>query len=347
MTNQTQRKILLMVIAIDDKLLRVELRQLAVFVAVAEEGSFTRAADRLHVVQSAVSAGVRNLERELDARLFDRSTHKVALSNAGHALLPEARTTLAAAAAARDAVDAVRGAVRGTIVLGTLQAQGMRSIDIAGVLAEFRSEHPGVEVQIRQGGSLEMTTKVRDGELDLAFVALPDQRFPGVELLPLASEPMVLAMAADHPLASRNRIELAALGAETIIDFPDGWGIRMANDRAFAAAGVTRRIAYEVNDTSNVIGFVRHGLAVGLLPASLFEDADGVVFVPIRGSAPRFLTAIATPTSRRPTAASRALLETLRSHGERRGRGRRAEPLRGTESRPGTLNPAGTALRGA
>ena len=295
----------------------MELRQLAVFVAVAEEGSFTRAADRLYVVQSAVSAGVRNLERELDATLFDRSTHKVALSDAGRALLPEARATLAAAAAARDAVDAVRGAIRGTVVLGTLQAQGMRSIDLAGVLAAFRSEHPGVEVQIRQGGSLDMTTRVRDGQLDLAFVALPDQQFPGAELLPLASEPIVLAVAADHPLAARTRVELSALAAETIIDFPDGWGIRMANDRAFTAAGVTRHIAYEVGDTASVIGFIRHGLAVGLLPASLFEDVSGIVFVPIRGRAPRFLTAIATPSNRRPTAASRALLQTLQAHTNR------------------------------
>ncbi len=284
------------------------------FVAVAEEGSFTRAADRLHVVQSAVSAGVRNLERDLGARLFDRSTHKVALSDAGRALLPEARATLAAAAAARDAVDAVSGGVRGTIVLGTLQAQGMRSIDVAGVLAEFRSEHPGVEVQIRQGSSLEMTTKVREGELDLAFVALPDQRFPGVELVPLTSEPIMLAVAGDHPLAARNRVQLAALASETIIDFPDGWGIRMANDRAFAAAGLTRRIAYEVGDTASVIGFIRHGLAIGLLPTSFFEDTSGVVFVPIRGHAPQFLTAIATPSNRPPTAATRALLQTLHRH---------------------------------
>jgi DNA-binding transcriptional LysR family regulator len=288
-----------------------------VFVAVAEEGSFTRAADRLHVVQSAVSAGVRNLERELGARLFDRSTHKVALSDAGRALLPEARATLAAAAAARDAVDAVSGGVRGTIILGTLQAQGMRSIDVAGMLAEFRSEHPEVEVQIRQGSSLEMARKVREGELDLAFVALPEQRFPGVELVPLASEPIVLAVAADHPLAARNRVELAALGSETIIDFPDGWGIRLANDRAFAAAGLTRRIAYEVGDTASVIGFIRHGLAVGLLPTSFFEDKSGVAFVPIRGRAPQFLTAIATPSNRRPTAATRALLQKLNRHGDR------------------------------
>ena len=102
----------------------MELRQLAAFLAVAEEGSFTRASDRLHIVQSAVSANVRNLERELDARLFDRTTHTVKLTDEGHALLPEARATLQAATAARDAVDGVRGGVRGTVMLGTMQAQG-------------------------------------------------------------------------------------------------------------------------------------------------------------------------------------------------------------------------------
>lgn len=292
----------------------MELRQLAVFVAVAEEGSFTRAADRLHIVQSAVSAAVRTLERELDERLFDRSTHKVALSEAGRALLPEARSTLAAAAAARDAVDAVKGGVSGTVRLGTMQAQGMRAIDVPGVLAEFRSEHPAVELQIRQAGSLEMTKKVRDGELDLAFVALPDQRFPGVELVPLTSEPIVLAISADHPLASRTRVELAALADEMIIDFPEGWGIRIANDRAFAAVGLSRRIAYEINDTASLIGFIRHGLAIGLLPASLFENTAGIVFLPLRHRGPQFLTAIATPSNRRPTAAAQALLHTLQRH---------------------------------
>ena len=132
----------------------MELRHLATFVAVAEEGSFTRAADRLHVVQSAVSAGVRNLEKELGAMLFDRSTHSVKLTDAGRALLPEALATLAAAQAARDAVDEVRGGLRGTVVLGTMQAQGMRAIDVPGLLAEFRRDHPAVEVQIRHALSL-------------------------------------------------------------------------------------------------------------------------------------------------------------------------------------------------
>ena len=294
----------------------MELRQLATFVAVAEEGSFTRASDRLHVVQSAVSAGVRNLERELGAALFDRSTHKVQLTDAGRALLPEARATLAAARAARDAVDAVRGGVRGTVLLGTMQAQGMRAVDLPGLLAEFRTDHPLVEVHIRHaaGGSSEMADQVREGRLDLAFVALPTHELPGVELTPLAREPIMVLAPATHPLAKRRTVTLTAVAKEPLVEFPESWGIRMANDRAFAATGLTRTITYEVNDTAAVIEFVRHGLALGMVPASLVDSSDELRLIPIRGRAPEFLTAIATPSNRRLTAAARALLDTITRH---------------------------------
>jgi DNA-binding transcriptional LysR family regulator len=302
-----------MVIAFGDNLLVVELRQLATFVAVAEEGSFTRASDRLHVVQSAVSAGVRNLERELGAPLFDRSTHKVQLTDAGRALLPEARATLAAETAARDAVDAVRGGVRGTVLLGTMQAQGMRAIDVPGLLAEFRKHHPLVDVHIRHaaGGSSEMAAQVREGRLDLAFVSLPTHDLAGVELTPLAREPIMVVAPATHPLAKRKTVALAALAGEPLVEFPEGWGIRMATNRAFQAAGVTRTIIYELNDTASLIDFVRHGLALSMLPASLVDDREGLRLIPIRGPAPEFLTAIAAPANRRLTAAARALLETI------------------------------------
>jgi DNA-binding transcriptional LysR family regulator len=294
----------------------VELRQLATFVAVAEERSFTRASDRLHVVQSAVSAGVRKLEKELGAMLFDRSTHNVKLTDAGLALLPEARATLAAAAAARDAVDEVRGGLRGTVGLGTMQAQGMRAIDLAGVLAAFRAEHPEVEVRIRHaGGSTEMAQQVREGRLDLAFVALPGRgSTPGVELTRLAREPIVLAVPAGHPLAKHADIELAALSDETLVDLPPGWGIRMAVDRSFAAADVTRTVTYELNDTASMIDFIRHGLAVGMLPTSLVDTPADIAFVPIRDHPPEFQTAIATPSNRRLSAATKAMLETIKHH---------------------------------
>src|SRR6202142_4505316 len=156
----------------------------------------------LHVVQSAVSAAVRNLEKELGASLFDRSTHPVKLTDSGRALLPEARATLAAAQAAKDAVDEVSGGLRGTVVLGTMQAPGMRAIDLAGLLAVFRAEHPGVEVEIRHsGGSSELAREVAEGSMDLAFVALPGDGPPGLELIRIASEPIMLAVQAGHPLA--------------------------------------------------------------------------------------------------------------------------------------------------
>ncbi len=254
------------------------LRQLSTFVAVAEEASFTRAAARLHIVQSAVSAGVRKLESELDTMLFDRSTHTVRLTDSGRALLPAARATLAAAQAARDAVDEAKGGVRGTVVLGTMQAQGMRAVDLAGLLAAFRAEHPGVEVRIRHsGGSSEMALEVQNGSLDLAFVALSGDGPAGLELVPLACEPIMLAVPHAHPLARHRSVALSVIGAETLVDLPRGWGIRMAVDRSFAAAGINRSIAYEVNDTATMLDFIRDGLAVGMLPRSLADASDEIV----------------------------------------------------------------------
>ncbi len=293
----------------------MELRQLATFVAVAEAGSFTRAADRLHVVQSAVSAGVRNLEKELGVMLFDRSTHNVKLTDAGRALLPQARATLAAAQAAKDAVDQARGGLRGTVALGTMQAQGMRAIDLAAILAAFGAEHPAVEVEIRHvGGSREMAHEVRDGRLDLAFVALSGDGPSGLQLIPLAREPIMLAVAAGDPLADRPDIELATLRDQTLVDQPTGWGIRMAVDRCFTAAGVTRTVTYEVNDTATMIDFIRNGLAIGLLPRSLVETTKDIAFVPIRDHPPQFQTAIAIPANRLLAAATRAMLDTIKRH---------------------------------
>jgi len=116
------------------------------------------------------------------------------------------------------------------------------------------------------GGSSEMAGEVREGRLNLAFVALPGDGPPGVELIPLASEPIMLAVAAGHPLAKSGDVELQALLDATLVDLPAGWGIRMAVDRSFAAAGLTRTITYEVNDTATMVEFISTGLAIGLLP---------------------------------------------------------------------------------
>ncbi|MDA0185081.1 LysR family transcriptional regulator [Solirubrobacter phytolaccae] len=290
----------------------MELRHLATFVAVAEEGSFTRASARLHVVQSAVSAGVRTLERELAAELFDRSTHRVTLTDAGRALLPEARATLAAARAAQEAVELVRGGLRGTVRVGTMQADALSGFSLARLLATFRAEHPEVEFHVRQGFSAEMVEGVRGGELDFALLAVSGRRAAGLELTPLRREVMALGVHAGHRLAGRADVELATLAEETFVDGPPKWGTRVAADRAFAAAGLERRVALEVNDTRTIIDFVRHGVAAAFLAPSFLRGQEGVALVPVRHHAPIFETFIAEPADRRLGAAATALLELAR-----------------------------------
>jgi DNA-binding transcriptional LysR family regulator len=284
------------------------------FVAVAEEGGFSRAADRLHLVQSAVSAGIRSLERELGTALFDRDTRHVELSDAGGALLPEARRVLSAVALAADSVAQVGGGLRGSVTLGTMQAQGMRRVSTARLIASFQRDHPGVRISVRHvGGSTGMARQIAENRLDLGILSLVDQAPAGLELMRLASEPMFLACAPGHPLAASETVSLTSLADERFVDMPEGWGVRMATDRAFAAAGVARTVSFELNDSASVIEFVREGLGVALLPGPMAAIAPEVRQIPINDAAPSFDIYLAEPTGRRRTAAATALGAAIRS----------------------------------
>ncbi|WP_205697956.1 LysR family transcriptional regulator [Conexibacter sp. SYSU D00693] len=308
----------------------MELRHLTAFVAVAEERSFTRAADRLHVVQSAVSATLRGLEAELGAALVDRSTQPVSLTDAGEAFLVEARRTLESAQAARDAVDQVRGGLRGTVRLGVMQARRSPGASVPEVLLAFRERHPAVEVVIgHTGGSTEMAGHVREGVLDLAFVSLTDRRPAGLDLLPLTTEPVALACHPDHPLAGRKEVELAELVDEVFAEAPIGWGTRMAVEQALAARGLTRKVTYEVNDVASVVEFVEHGLAIALMPESfLATQAHGRVVAVALADPPAFRTYLASSSERRLSAAVVALRDTVAELSERATPPRRARPRR-------------------
>jgi DNA-binding transcriptional LysR family regulator len=271
----------------------VELRHLEHFVAVAEEQSFTRAAARVHLVQSALSVSVRSLEKELGAQLFDRTTHRVTLTDAGTVVLTEARRTLAAADALRDAVAAVQGGLRGTIRLGIMHSLSL--IDLAAVLTA-------------QGGSVELVAEVLDGRLDLAFAALPADYPTAISVLRLAAEEMALACPPDHPLAKRKRIELAELEGERFIEFPPGWGTRLAVDRLFQEAGVRREIAVEVVDISNVLDLVRAGFGLAFLGPSTVPSPRRAALRRVR-PAPEFTVSLITSSERAPSAAGRALID--------------------------------------
>lgn len=293
----------------------MELRQLRMFVAVADEGSFTLAADRLHVVQSAVSASVRTLERELGATLFERTTRQVQLSDAARVLLPEARRLLASEALAADLVGEVRAGLRGSITIGTMQAQAMTGVSVAKMLGEFHTDHPAVEISVRRGrASTEMADQVRDGRLDLAFLSLTNLQPPGLVLTRLASEVMMLATGPRHRLAGRKEIDLTELQGEPFADCPREWGLRIAADRAFSLARADRNVVFEMDDPVSLIDFVREGLAVALLTRSFAEQFPEVSLIPIRRHAPTFNTYLAEAKDRRTTPATNALLEVIHRH---------------------------------
>jgi len=280
-------------------------------VAVAEELSFTRASRRLHVVQSGVSSAIQGLERELGATLFDRDRHKVNLTEAGLALLPEARATLAAARAAVEAVAEATTGLRGTLTIGTLLTTG--SIDVPALLGRFHELHPAVLVRLRAspGGSAELAREVIGGALDLALVSLPGRTPAGLTLRPLAHEPLVLVCAPDHPLAAAGEATLESLADETFVDVPVGWGSRAIVDRAFAAAGLERQVSFEVSEFGTAAGLVRNGLAVSFVPMSAAPTMEGVVPVRVADTLLDWQILVATSATRRPSAAARAFLADL------------------------------------
>jgi len=289
----------------------VEIRHLEHFLAVAEEGHFTRAAHRLIISQSGLSASIRTLERELGAALFHRNTRQVSLTEAGRALLTESRRTLASIEAAREAVAAVNGLLRGTLRIGTEQCLG--AVDVPGLLARFRAAHAGVEVRLDQAGSARLLDDVRASVLDVAFVPVVGPPPDDVELVPLNSEAMVALCRPDHRLAGSGTIKLDELQGSAFVDFQEGWGARQAADAAFAAAGLDRRVTMEVTDVHTLLDLVGHGLGVALVPEHVTRKraAQGLDVLTIEDALPRWAVSVALPAAQRRGVAVDRLLELL------------------------------------
>ncbi|MFG2358808.1 LysR family transcriptional regulator [Streptomyces sp. NPDC048521] len=290
----------------------MELRQLECFVAVAEEANFTRAAARLHIVQSAVSATIKGLERELGTPLLDRNSKRVLLTDAGAALLPRARVTLDAARAAADAVAEVRGGLRGTLRLGTLTS--IRLLDLPALLGEFHRRHPGVVLQTSAApsGSQGLIDALLERRLDLAFVSLPGPRPAGITLTDLTTSVLDLVVPAGHPLAGRRTVSITELAGLDFVDSPVGYGNRTVADRAFAAASVARRVAIEITDIGTGVDFVRNGLGVALLPRFVLGGAEDVATLTVLDADLEWPLSLASPSERTPGAAARAMMATAR-----------------------------------
>lgn len=255
-------------------------------VAVADTGNFTRAAEQCRVVQSALSHQVARLERELGARLFDRTSRRVRLTAAGEAFLPAARLSLDAAERAKAEVAAASGEVRGQIAIGAIPT--VTAVDLPGVLERFHARHPRVRISLRSGASEELTERVRQGTLDVAFLGIPVNARPkDVNGRELARGELVAVVAPGHPLADEDRVDLRQLADEPFVDFPPGSAARAQSDEAFTAAGVRREVLFEISTVDFMARLIRQGLGIGLMPASFVSELSDLAVLPIRDAPTR------------------------------------------------------------
>jgi DNA-binding transcriptional LysR family regulator len=266
----------------------MDVRQLEYFVAVAEELSFTRAAARCHVVQSALSYQIARLEREHRVTLFERTSRSVRLAAAGELLLPRARAVLDELDRARAELAELEGVITGRLRLGMIGGTGLVAPAVERTLAEFHHRHPAVEIAIRDTGSRHMAEQVRGGELDMAFVGLFADQVPGdLTHRVLADEPLVVAVPRGHPLtgAQADLGELAAEGA--FVEMRAESGLRTQVDAAFTRAGATRRIAFELATSDAVVRFVGLGFGAAVVPRSAAVGASDVVVLELDDPAAR------------------------------------------------------------
>lgn len=284
----------------------MDTRQLEYLVAVADERSFTRAAERVFAAQSTVSAGIQSLERELGAALFERDAHGVRPTEAGEVVLAEARAALEAVERMRD-LAGDQGPLRGTVRVGIFT--NLQSVDLPGIMGEFHRRHPDVDLRLgpSPGGSTGLVEDVRQGRLDIAFHGLPEA-VPDLLTRHLVDSPFLAVLPEGHPLARRRSVALADLAEEAWVDSRAGFGNRVTLDRAFQALGLTRRVPTELADLGEIPRFVAAGLGVAALPELTIIPAEGAVTRPLREPVDWRLNAIARP---RPGRAAEALLTLL------------------------------------
>lgn len=289
----------------------MEFHQLAYLVAVADEGSFTRAAEKLLVSQPGVSAQVRRLERELGEELLDRSDRVVRPTAVGAAVLPYARAALAAADGARIAVSELTGLLRGRAAIGTVSSPG---VEMAALLAAFHELHPMVEIGLSAGETDQLIDALHTGRLDAAILSIGAASPDGLRVQVIVDQPIVAAVGRQHELAGRGVIALADLAGQPLISLPRGSGLRARLDEACAMAAVSPHVAFEASTPEVVADLAAHGLGVAFLPGPFAEfRKDRLAVLRVDPPQLRGRLVLAWRASGPPSPAGRALVSHLRS----------------------------------
>ncbi|TWT05954.1 LysR family transcriptional regulator [Reyranella sp. CPCC 100927] len=269
----------------------MELRHLRYFIAVAEEGHVTRAAEKLGMQQPPLSQQIRALERELDVQLFRRKPRGVEPTAAGHALLADARAILAHIDHALATTRRTARGEQGRICVGFTSSAPFHPF-VPRVIRAFRDRYPLVSLTLEESGTTELIEGLRGERVDAAFIRTPVANPEGIAVTPLLEEPMLVALPQGHALARGSKTEalaLKTLAAETFIVYrrPTGPGLYDAIIAACHASGFSPRVGQEAPRIVSTLNLVAAGLGVSIVPASLQRmQMDGVAYRRLKGSAP-------------------------------------------------------------
>ena len=248
----------------------MEIRQLRAFVAIAETGTFTAGALRVHVTQAAISMQIRQLETEIGAKVFVRAPRHVILTEAGEQLLRRARHILREHDAALDEIAELAGAERGRLRIGSASAMVLTD-QLPGILADLRAQHPGAEIAVTSGTSEVLVDQILAGEIDIAFVSLPvDVR--GIKTERLSDDQLVAIASPLHKLAKQKTISAYTLAGERLILGERGGNTRRLIDQFFAQAGVTLHVAMELSRQQAIRRMVEADMGVGIVPLQSVID---------------------------------------------------------------------------
>lgn len=259
----------------------VEIRQLRYFVAVAEERNFGRAARRLHLSQPPLSMQIKSLEKELDVILFDRTTRRVELTDAGMAFLKRAKRILAEVEEAKAAARGAELGLRGELEIGFVSSATLSLLPPA--LRLFRERFGGVELDLRELTSGEQIDALHDGEIRVGLVRLP-LRSPEIHLEPVLGEPLVVALPSGHPLEACEKVSLEAAAEEDLIFFNRRLepGFHEQIVELLGRVGALPRVAQYAVHLQTVVSLVASEIGVSILPASSAQVRwEGVVYRPL------------------------------------------------------------------
>jgi DNA-binding transcriptional LysR family regulator len=292
----------------------MQLSQLAYFVAVADEGSFTRAAERAGVAQPSLSQQIKALETDLGALLLHRTRGKVGLTAAGETLLPVARRMLADAETARREIRELAALGRGRVRLGATPSlcTGL----LPAVLADYRRRYPRVDIVVHEGGSRDLQDELIHGALDLALVI--DARLdddPELATVALLTEELVVISRHGDPGPTRRaRMRIAELKDVPLVMFRAGYDLRDTTLTACRAAGFEPTFAIEGGEMDAVLRFVEAGLGLAVVPSVVLPGHPGIAAFPIARPGLHRTVALAHRKDVRATHAAQAFRETLLTH---------------------------------